>query len=137
MVEALMRRHLPLPEPVTSSTTQASSPSPRRRSRAHNNVVLPKPVTLCTPHRSRAHDADDPRRTQAHSVVVLPEPATSRARDVVDLVPSLSLQRRRPPQARKATMYIFLCHFGPINLDFDMLHCHVALICYIAFILLH
>jgi hypothetical protein len=31
----------------------------------------------------------------------------------------------------------FLCHFGPTNHDFDMLHCHIYLICYIDFVLLH
>jgi hypothetical protein len=55
----------------------------------------------------------------------------------IDPAPSLSLQCRRPSQARKATLYIFLYHFGPTNHDFDMLHYHIALICYIALILLH
>jgi hypothetical protein len=67
-----------------------------------------------------------------------PNPQCPRARDVVEPVPSLSPQRHRPPQARKTIiLYIFLCYFGPTNLDFDMLHCHIALICYIAFVLLH
>jgi hypothetical protein len=50
---------------------------------------------------------------------------------------SLCPQCRHPPQARKATLYIFLCHFGPTNSDFDMLHYHIALIWYITFGLLH
>jgi hypothetical protein len=41
------------------------------------------------------------------------------------------------PQARNATLYIFLCHFGPTNPNFDMLHCHIALICCIATLLLY
>jgi hypothetical protein len=31
-------------------------------------------------------------------------------------------------------LYIFLCHFGPTSPEFDMLYCHIALICYIALI---
>jgi hypothetical protein len=58
-------------------------------------------------------------------------PRYPRARDVQ------SPQHCHPPQARKATLYIFLCHFGPTNPDFHMLYCHIALICYIAFVLLH
>jgi hypothetical protein len=91
---------------------------------------------LCTSHHSRAHDADDLRHPWAHNIVVLPDPMTFRAHDAIKPVVSLSPQRRRPPQARKATLYIFLCHFGPTNPDFDTLHCHIALICYIAFVLL-
>jgi hypothetical protein len=53
------------------------------------------------------------------------------ARDAVQPVTSLSLWRYRPMPSpgwhRKATLYIFLCHFGPTNPD-----CHIALICYIA-----
>jgi hypothetical protein len=136
-VEALTCRHLPRHEPVAPSTTQAPSPSPRRYSRARNNIVLPEPTMLCTPRRSRARDANDPRPPQVHSAIVLPDPVMSRARNVVVPVPFLSPQCRRPPLARKATLYIFLYHFGPTNPDFDMLHCHIALICYIAFVLLH
>jgi hypothetical protein len=44
----LTRRHLPRPEPMRPSTMHALSPSPQRRSRSCNNVVLPKPMTLCT-----------------------------------------------------------------------------------------
>jgi hypothetical protein len=66
--------HLPRPESVMPSTTQAPSPSPRRHSQTHNNIVLPEPMTLCTRRHSRAHDVVDPRRPWAHNVVVLPEP---------------------------------------------------------------
>jgi hypothetical protein len=45
--------------------------------------------------------------------------------------PNDVMHARHPPQARKATLYIFLCHFGPINPNFDMLHYHIA------FVLLH
>jgi hypothetical protein len=38
-------------------------------------------------------------------------------------MPFPSLQQHRPPQARNDALYIFLCHFGPTNPDFDMLHC--------------
>jgi hypothetical protein len=67
-----------------------------------------------------------------------PSPRRPRAHDTVEPVSSLNPQCCHPPQARKATiLYIFLCHFGPTNPDFDMLYCHIALICYIAFVLLH
>jgi hypothetical protein len=48
-------------------------------------------------------------RPWAHNVVILPEPARLHS--------------------------IFFCHFGPTNPNFDMLHCHIALICYIAILL--
>jgi hypothetical protein len=130
-------RHLPRLKPVMSSTTQAPSPSPRRRSWACNNIVLPEP------RRCALDIVPKPVMPLTHSTVVLPEAAMSlspwcpRARDAVEPAPSLSLQHRRPPQSRKATLYIFLCHFWPTNPDFDMLHCHIDLICYIAFVLLH
>jgi hypothetical protein len=132
-----MCRHLPRPEPVTPSTTQASSPSLRCHSQACNTVVLPELMTMCTPRRSRAHDAINPCRPWAHNAAVLPEPVMSsslrcpRACDTIKPMSSLSPQRCRPPQACNATLYIFLCHFGPTNPDFNMLHCHIALICYI------
>jgi hypothetical protein len=138
-----MRRHLLRPEPVTPSTAHALSPSPWHHSWARNNVVLLEPATLCTRRRSQSHDAVHPRHPRAHNVIVLPEPMTSsspwhpRARDIVEPTPPLSPQHHRPPQARKATLYTFLYYFGPTNPDFDMLHCHIALICYIAFVLLH
>jgi hypothetical protein len=87
---------------------------------------------LCTSRHSRARDTVNPHCPQDRSAVVLPKPVTSRARNGIDPASSLSPQSRHPPQARKATMYIFLCHFGPTNPDFDMLHCHIALIWYIA-----
>jgi hypothetical protein len=98
---------------------------------------------LCTPLRSWAHDTIDLCHPRACSAVVLPEPATllsprrPKAHDTVRPAPFLSLQCRRPPQAHKAILYIFLCHFGPTNPDFDMLHYHITLICYIAFVLLY
>jgi hypothetical protein len=98
---------------------------------------------LGTPRHFWAHDAVDLCHPWAHSVVVLAMPMMPsslwclRACDAVKPVPSLSPQHCHPPRARKATLYIFLCHFGPTNLDFDMLYCHIALICYIAFVLLH
>jgi hypothetical protein len=50
---------------------------------------------------------------------------------------SVTPQHHHPPRARNTTLYIFLCYFGPTNPEFDMLHYHIALICYIAFVLLH
>jgi hypothetical protein len=111
------------PKPVTPCTTQASSPSPQSRSRARTNIVLPESTMLCTLGHSWARDTDDPRHPRAYSAVILPEPTMSRAPDAVEPTLSLSPQRHHRPQARNATLYIFLCHFGPIDLDFDMLHC--------------
>jgi hypothetical protein len=136
-------RHLPRPKSVMPSTTQVPSPSPRRHSRAHNNVVLPEPVMMCTLCRSQASDTIDPRCPRACNAIVLPEPAMSsspwrpRAHNAIDPTLSLGLQCCHPPEAHNATLYIFLCHFGLTNPDFDMLYCHIALICYIAFVLLH
>jgi hypothetical protein len=76
LLSPFTRRHLPQPEPTTPSTTQATSPSPRCHSRAHNNIILPEPMTLCTRCHSRAHSAIDPRCPQARSSVILPEPTT-------------------------------------------------------------
>jgi hypothetical protein len=123
------RRRQRGPHPQARDTvlepTTTSSSSSLRHCAPH---AVPEPVTsttLVVPGRVR-------------NAVLLPEPATSRACDAVELTSSLSLQRRSPPQAHKATLYSFLCHFGPTNLDFDMLHYHIALICYIyAFVLLH
>jgi hypothetical protein len=69
------RHHLPRPEPVTLSTMQAPSLSPRRHSRTHNNVVLSEPVTMCTPCRSRARNIVDLRHPRAH-ITIIPEPMT-------------------------------------------------------------
>jgi hypothetical protein len=62
------------------------------------------------------------------------------------IVPSSSSSPRCPslrhcqthvvPEPARLHCIIF-CHFGPTNPDFDMLHCHIALICYIAFVLPH
>jgi hypothetical protein len=125
-----MHRHLPRPESVMLSTTQEPSPSSQRCSRAHNNIVLPEPAMLCT----RRHA--DPTTPSNHVVPGSVAPSSSlsprrpRAHDIVEPTLSLSPQRRRPPQTSKAIiLYIFLCHFGPTNPDFDMLHYHIALIC--------
>jgi hypothetical protein len=99
---------------------------------------------MCTQLHSRAHDAVNPCHPRAYSTVILAErvtpssPRHPRAHDAIKPMLSLSPQRCCPHQAHKATiLYIFLCHFGPTNPDFDMLHSHIALICYIAFVLLH
>jgi hypothetical protein len=126
------RRHVPRPELVMSSIAQSLSPSPRRHPRAHNNVVLRDPMTPSTcailgtsaTSSSRACDAvvpampQSPRRRRTRAV---PEPA----------MPSSS------PNPQGYNIVYFLCHFGPTNPDFDMLHCHIALICYISFVPLH
>jgi hypothetical protein len=94
-------------------------------------------MMLYTPRCSWADDAVDLRCPRARSAIVLPDPTTSKACDAIEPASSLSRQCCCPPQARKATLYILLCHFGPTNPDFDMLHWHIALIWYIAFVLLH
>jgi hypothetical protein len=127
-----MHRHLPRPKLVTPSTMQAPSPCPWCCSQACYNNVQPMPAMFCSQRCSRACDAVDPCHPRAHSTVVLPEPVTSLnprrlwARNTIVL----------PEPARLHSIF-FLCHFGPTNPDFDMLHCHIALICYFAFILLH
>jgi hypothetical protein len=119
---------------VPKPTTPFLSPQQCRPPGAHDTVH---------PHHSRAYDTVNPCYLQAPSAVVLPEPVTPsspwcpRAYDTVEPASSLSPQCRCPPWAHKATLYIFLCHFGPTNPNFDMLHCHIVLICYIAFVLLH
>jgi glycosyltransferase involved in cell wall biosynthesis len=115
----------------------SSSPSPRSCA-PH---AIPEPATPST--------CVVPRPVASSSSPSLRRP---RACHTVELAPSLSPQHRRPSRARKAILYIFLCHFRPTNPDFDMLychiafvllhyfdvlHCHIALICYIAFLLLH
>jgi hypothetical protein len=97
--------------------------------------AFPDPTTpssspiLC---HSWAHDAIDSCRPPARNDIVLLEPTTSlfpwcpRARNTVEPVSSFHPQRCRPPQAQNATLYIFLCHFGPTNPDFDMLVCYIA-----------
>jgi hypothetical protein len=131
--------HLSWLEPMTLSMTQAPSPCPQHPSRVCNNVVLTELATLCTRHRLWARDVIDLRSPWAHSTVILPEPAMlssprrPRACNAVEPASSLSPQRRCPPQACRATIfYIFLCHVGPTNPDFHMLHYHIALMCYIA-----
>jgi hypothetical protein len=120
-----MRHHLPRPKPVTLSTTHELSPSPRRCSLAHNTIVLPKPMT---PSICSILGPAIPSSSQT--------PWRPRAHDTIKTVPPLILQRRCPSRARNVHC-IFFCHFGPTNPDFYMLHCHIALICYIAFVLLH
>jgi hypothetical protein len=108
---------------IPKPTTLFPSPQQRRPPRARDAVH---------PHCSQAHDAVDPCHPWACSTVVLPEPAKPslprcpRAHDTVEPAPSLIPQWHHPPQACKATLYIFLCHFGPTNPD---------LICYIATLL--
>jgi hypothetical protein len=112
------------PEPVPSSSPPwslraivNSSPEPRW----HRSW-------LCRPCRRhpQAYDAIHEPATMLSSSLWCPRAViamTPRACDVVKPTSCLSPQHHRPPQARKATLYIFLCHFGPTNPDFDILHC--------------
>jgi hypothetical protein len=68
------RHHLPQLERVTLLTMKAPYPSLGSHPQAHNNVVLPEPVMLCTRCHSRASDDINPRRSWARSAVALPEP---------------------------------------------------------------
>jgi hypothetical protein len=132
--------HLPRLEPVTPSIIQAPS---------QTCDAVPEPTTTSSSPSLRHCALDiipEPAMSSTHTI---PEPAAPSSsaslrrchlRDVSDAIEhasSLSPQCHPPPQARKATLYIFLCHFEPTNPDFDMLHYHVALIFYIAFVLLH
>jgi hypothetical protein len=100
-----------IPEPTTTSSSLSLL-----RCAPHTVPKLTTPMTHTVPRPVAPSSSPNLRRL---------EPAM------------LSNPHCRPPQAHKATLYIFLCHFGPTNPDFDMLHYHIALICYIAFILLH
>jgi hypothetical protein len=153
-LEPLRHRRI-LPEasaPLFPTTVESLYTLPSSLTRADDAIdhasVVPKiatsylrPQQHCPP---QARNAIDPHRPQACSIVVLPKLATlsstrcPRAYDAVKPAPSLSPQRHHPPQAHKVTiLYIFLCHFGPTNSDFDMLHYRIALICYITFVLVH
>jgi hypothetical protein len=87
-----------------------------------------------------------PCHPQARNVIVFPEPVMPLiprrplACNAIDPMISLSPQHHRAPRSHNATLYIFLCPFGPTKPEFhmlhcfDMLHCHIDLICYIALI---
>jgi hypothetical protein len=95
--------------------------------RAHNTIIHPKPMTPLTP----CHP-------QARNIILLPEFATlstprcpqacSFAVLTWQCVGSCSAWCYG--QSAPSLLHIFLCHFGPTNLEFDMLHRHIALICY-------
>jgi hypothetical protein len=175
-------------EPVLSLTSLEPAPlsspphSPCAMLRDHGrsltwagDVVIPEPMTLCTPRHSWARDAIDPvpcpgpqlhhplwardtvipvmlsilPRLWACNFIILPTPAMMsslrhpRACDAMIPTSSMTLQHRHPPQARNATLCIFLCYFGPTNPEFDpqlwhatlLLFCCIDLICYIATLL--
>jgi hypothetical protein len=145
--------HLPRPESVTPSTTQASSPSLWCRSHAHNNVILPKPVTLCTLRHSWARDAVYLRRPWAAAPSSSPCPQRHHPRDVPELVTPSNPHR---PWARKAIVLpkpamlhcifffvilglqilIFICYIATLlRYATLLLCCCIALICYIATLL--
>jgi hypothetical protein len=152
------------PEPVVPSTTHASSPSPQRRSRAQNNVILPEPVMLM------AHAV--PRSTVLPSSLSLrhPEPTTPSnlchpwVHNVVVLMKPTRLHCIFFFAILGLQILILICyiatllwyatlsHFfdmihcfcsaallwcATLSHCFDMLHCHISLTCYIAFVLLH
>jgi hypothetical protein len=81
-----------------------------------------------------------PCHPQARNVIVFPEPVMPLiprrplACNAIDPMISLSPQHHRAPRSHNATLYIFLCPFGPTKPEFHMLHCHIDLICYIALI---
>jgi hypothetical protein len=95
---------------------------------ARNAIVLCEPTRPSSPWRYRSRAVPEP---------VMPSLRHPRACDTINPTSSMTLQHHRPPRACNATLYIFLCDFGPTNHKFDMLHCHIALICCIAFVLLH
>jgi hypothetical protein len=112
-----------VPKPATAS----SSPSPWRcppgaipEPVLPSTRAVPEPTTPSSSLSPRCHCPHDvlevttpsnPCRPWARNAVVLPKPARQHCN--------------------------FFCHFGPTNPDFDMLHCHIALIWYIVFVLLH
>jgi hypothetical protein len=100
-----------IPEPTMPSTL--------RRPWPHNIVILPKPVM-----------PSSLRCPQARNIIVLPSPRCRHSHDVPESAMLSSSSSPHHPRARNATLYIFLCHFGHTNLEFDMLHCDIALMCY-------
>jgi hypothetical protein len=135
--EPLHHHSWPRSRPLCAAIFPDMSPwfhRPRMRHPHARDAVPEHTTTSSTPSPRRYAPHAIPR---ACSAIILHEPATYKVCDAVKPAPSLSSQCCHPPQAYKATLYIFHCHFGPMNPDFDMLHCHITLICYIAFVLLH
>jgi hypothetical protein len=100
----------------------AFAPSTLSPSIAHNTIILPEPVPQSTLHRPWAHNIVDRVLSPG-----LQHHQPPHARDTIDPTPSPSTCH---PRAHNDTWYIFLYYFGPTNLEFDMLHYHIALICY-------
>jgi hypothetical protein len=122
------------------STTQAPSPTPRRRSWARNNIVLPEPATLCTWCHSWAHDAVDPRHPWACSAVVLPEPTMPLnlrcpwSHNVVVLPKPARLQYCIFFFVILGLKILILIYYIATLLWYStlLLFCYIALMCYIA-----
>jgi hypothetical protein len=110
----------------------------RHRPQAHDTV--PKPTTTSSspsPQHCAPDAIPEPAISLTHAIPWPTASSSPRRPRVCDAVKPTPSNPHRPPQARKATLYIFVCHCGPTNPDFHMLHYHIALICYIAFVLLH
>jgi hypothetical protein len=138
-----MCRHHPRPKAVTPSTTQAPSPSPWQ---SWPHTVL-EPTTLsssmslwcCAPRTiPETMTPSSLWHSRAGYVVVLPEHVTTSQSPRCyrpHTFPEPSMLSSAP--SPQCYIVYFLCHFWPTNPEFDVLHCHIAFICYIAFVLLH
>jgi hypothetical protein len=120
-------------------------PSSWCRSWARNNVVLPEPTTMCTPHRYRACNADDPCPPRVHSASSSPSPQRPE--------PAMPSNPRRPwacntiilPKPARIHCIFFFVILGLqililicYNATFLwyatlLLFCCIALICYIVY----
>jgi hypothetical protein len=106
--------------------------------------AVQKPVMSLTPRYSWARDAINSapfpslwcRWPHAISKPATPSSSSSLWRcHPYNVLESMTPLTPHCPWARNTTLYIFLCHFVPTNPKFDTLHCHIALICYIDFVL--
>jgi hypothetical protein len=111
-----------VPKPATPFPRLQQRRPPRARDAVHpvpfSSPRCRRPVPSSSLQRCRppwAHDIQSPWR---HRTRAVPEPAMSSS--------SPSLQG-----------YIVYISLWPTNPDFDMLHCHIAFICHIAFVLLY
>jgi hypothetical protein len=154
-----MRRQRPRPELVTPSSPQHRH-HPRARDAAHvapflspwchHPCTIPgttTPSSSPSPWCQRPHTIPGPARllstlstwcrcpSARDAVIPTPLSSPSLRCHRLHAIPELATLSSSP--SPQCYIVYFPCHFGPTNPEIDMLHCHIALICYIAFFLLH